>query len=111
MGNVDYNYYFNFYREAFFDGTGFSVESLAVRGLGLYIPSKDTKYVRPTFEDDLLSVKTRFRRYEGNNRVVVVQKMFREDKIVSREHTTYVMVGIADGGNKEIPEDLVVRII
>src|SRR3989344_624768 len=103
MGNYRYNYHFNVFREMFFDGNGFSVDSLAMRELGLYIPSKDTKYVRPTFKGDSLSVKTRLRRYEGNDRIVIVQKMFRGDDIISREHSIYVLVGLEDGKSKEIP--------
>ena len=43
--------------------------------------------------------------------MVVVQKMFRGDEIVSREHSTYVVVDLNHMNNQEIPRDLVAEII
>ena len=37
--------------------------------------------------------------------------MFRGEDIVSREDSTYVIVGLDDGKGREIPEDLIAKIV
>ncbi|MEK6818868.1 MAG: acyl-CoA thioesterase [Nanoarchaeota archaeon] len=66
MNNARYNVHFDAARVEFFNGTGFSVDSLTERGLGFFIPKKGpTRYFRQTFEGDFLTITTKFQKYDG----------------------------------------------
>ncbi len=96
-------------RFSLFASLGLSPKEMHTRGLVYVVTEKNTRYLRQAFLDEDLQISTRIRPYQDNNKIVLVQRMFRSSpttEIIIGEETTYKFIDKQNGRGVTIPRNI-----
>jgi acyl-CoA thioester hydrolase len=107
--HANYIPYFEMGRVEWLEKKGISIKDMEANGVGLPVISLTVNYKRPSYYNDLLTVKTRLKKYSFAKIEFECEIWNEQNELVTDGHFTLVFVN--QFGKATVPPDNIVKIL